>query len=878
MQSLPVDQRLKKRSKKNEIFVAILSKYGFNFQLMSDENNLKNEKKKNDPKNGESEVYDSSKIEKLEGLEGVRKRPDMYIGDTNERGLHHCVFEIVDNSIDEALAGHCSKITVSIHNDGSCSIEDNGRGIPVDIHPKYKIPALELVMTNLHAGGKFGKGAYQVSGGLHGVGAKCVNAVSEWFEVEVKRDNKVHKMEFSRGLTTSKMKIIGETKRTGTRIAFSPDPEIFLSTREFKFELLAKRLRELAFLNPGIEIVFIDERINKTETFIFKDGIAEYVTFLNENKNILHETPIKISGSAPSPNPDLDTDIVVDIALQYNDSYSDQIYAYANSIHNIEGGTHLSGFRTALTRVINNYAKQNNLIKDKDPNLSGDDSREGLTAVISVKVPEPRFEGQTKTKLSNGEVDGIVQKITGEELKYYFETQPQDAKRIIDKCLNAARAREAARKARETVRKGALSGGGLPGKLADCSSKDPSISELYIVEGDSAGGSAKQGRDRATQAILPIRGKLLNVEKARLDKVLGNNEIRSLITAVGTGIGEEGEGAFNVEKARYHKIILMTDADVDGAHIRTLLLTFLFRQLKGLIEAGYVYIAQPPLYKIKRKRREQYVDNDAQLNRILLELGSEDVTLKRLRDNTELPSESIDSVVEILSRLEMIGKGVSRYGCNLAHYLDQHDADSHALPRYLVRIRTGNSEDFKFLKGDEERSAFFENFDLNDEDSSGSIVKEVTNDEGQSVLQRISLHEIFESTEMSKLLVDLAQLGMDIKQFSPTESGRYHLIENKGDEKKENIIELHSIIELIDAIRKIGKRGLTIQRYKGLGEMNPKQLFETTMDPKTRKLLKVTIADAAFADATFTMLMGEDVPSRRAFIEDNALNVAHLDV
>ena len=845
---------------------------------MSDENNLKNEKQKNDPKNGESEVYDSSKIEKLEGLEGVRKRPDMYIGDTNERGLHHCVFEIVDNSIDEALAGHCSKITVSIHNDGSCSIEDNGRGIPVDMHPKYKIPALELVMTNLHAGGKFGKGAYQVSGGLHGVGAKCVNAVSEWFEVEVKRDNKVHKMEFSRGLTTSKMKIIGETKRTGTRIAFSPDPEIFVSTREFKFELLAKRLRELAFLNPGIEIVFIDERINKTETFIFKDGIAEYVTFLNENKNILHETPIKISGSAPSPNPDLDTDIVVDIALQYNDSYSDQIYAYANSIHNIEGGTHLSGFRTALTRVINNYAKQNNLIKDKDPNLSGDDSREGLTAVISVKVPEPRFEGQTKTKLSNGEVDGIVQKITGEELKYYFETQPQDAKRIIDKCLNAARAREAARKARETVRKGALSGGGLPGKLADCSSKDPSISELYIVEGDSAGGSAKQGRDRATQAILPIRGKLLNEKKARLDKVLGNNEIRSLITAVGTGIGEEGEGAFNVEKARYHKIILMTDADVDGAHIRTLLLTFLFRQLKGLIEAGYVYIAQPPLYKIKRKRREQYVDNDAQLNRILLELGSEDVTLKRLRDNTELSSESIDSVVEILSRLEMIGKGVSRYGCNLAHYLDQHDADSHALPRYLVRIRTGNSEDFKFLKGDEERSAFFENFDLNDEDSSGSIVKEVTNDEGQSVLQRISLHEIFESTEMSKLLVDLAQLGMDIKQFSPTESGRYHLIENKGDEKKENIIELHSIIELIDAIRKIGKRGLTIQRYKGLGEMNPKQLFETTMDPKTRKLLKVTIADAAFADATFTMLMGEDVPSRRAFIEDNALNVAHLDV
>ena len=844
---------------------------------MSEEKKINKKPQKNTSKVASTEAYDSSKIEKLEGLEGVRKRPDMYIGDTNERGLHHCVFEIVDNSIDEALAGHCSKIIVSIHNDGSCSIEDDGRGIPIDIHPKYNIPALELVMTNLHAGGKFGKGAYQVSGGLHGVGAKCVNAVSEWFEVEVKRENKVHKMEFSRGITTSKMKIIGDTKLTGTRIAFSPDPEIFINTREFKFELIAKRLRELAFLNPGIEICFVDERINKNENFIFKDGIAEYVTFLNENKNILHENPIKISGSASSPNTDIKTEIVVDIALQYNDSYSDQIYAYANSIHNIEGGTHLSGFRTALTRVINNYAKQNNLIKEKDPNLSGDDSREGLTAVISVKVPEPRFEGQTKTKLSNGEVDGIVQKITGEELKYYFETHPQDAKRIIDKCLNAARAREAARKARETVRKGALSGGGLPGKLADCSSKDPSISEIYIVEGDSAGGSAKQGRDRATQAILPIRGKLLNVEKARLDKVLGNNEIRSLITAVGTGIGEEGEGAFNVEKARYHKVILMTDADVDGAHIRTLLLTFLFRQLRGLIEAGYVYIAQPPLYKIKRKRREQYIDNDNQLNKILLELGSEDVTLKRLRDNTELPSNSIDKIVEILSRLEMVGKGVSRYGCGLAEYLDQHDIQSHALPRYLVRIRTGNSESFKFLQNDEERSKFYEEFALVDEDATGSFLREATNDEGLNVQQRISLHEIFESTEMSKLLKELASLGMDIKQFTPSEVARYHLIENKGDEKKENILELCSIIELIDSIRKIGKRGLTIQRYKGLGEMNPKQLYETTMDPKTRKLLQVNIADAAFADATFTMLMGEDVPSRRAFIEDNALNVAHLD-
>lgn len=829
-------------------------------------------------KTADKDVYDSSKIQKLEGLEGVRKRPDMYIGDTNERGLHHCVFEIVDNSIDEALAGHCSKITVSIHNDGSCSIEDDGRGIPVDIHPKYKIPALELVMTNLHAGGKFGKGAYQVSGGLHGVGAKCVNAVSEWFEVEVRRDGKVHKMEFSRGLTTQKMKVIGETNRNGTRIAFLPDPQIFLTTREFNFELLSKRLRELAFLNPGIQITFNDERDNKIENFLFKEGIAEYVTFLNENKNILHEAPISFHGEAPTPNPDLEANIVVDIAFQYNDGYSDQIYAYANSIHNIEGGTHLSGFRTALTRVVNNYAKQNGLLKDKDPSLSGDDAREGLTAVISVKVPEPRFEGQTKTKLSNGEVDGIVQKITGEELKYHFETNPQVAKKLIEKCLNAARAREAARKARETVRKGALSSGGLPGKLADCSSKDPSVSELYIVEGDSAGGSAKQGRDRATQAILPIRGKLLNVEKARLDKVLNNNEIRTLITAVGTGIGDhEGDGAFDAEKARYHKIILMTDADVDGAHIRTLLLTFLFRQMRGLIESGYVYIAQPPLYKIKRKRREQYIDNDPQLNRILLELGSEDVTLIRTRDGRQLSGTQIDELVEALSRLEVVGRGVTRYGCDFASYLDQHDADNYNLPRYVARIRTGNEEKFRFLKNDDERAAFHAEFELTDANVGDTVVREIQNEEDIKTQQRISLHEIFESTEMTKLLRDLAEAGIDTHQFTQTEDPRYNLVENLGDPKKEERIELHSIIELVDNIRAIGRRGLSIQRYKGLGEMNPKQLFETTMDPETRRLLKVNIADAAAADNTFSMLMGEDVPSRRAFIEDNALNVSHLD-
>jgi DNA gyrase subunit B len=826
-------------------------------------------KKKSSP-----EAYDASKIEKLEGLEGVRKRPDMYIGDTNERGLHHCVFEIVDNSIDEALAGHCSNVKVSLHSDGSISVEDDGRGIPVDMHAKHKMPALELVMTNLHAGGKFGKGAYQVSGGLHGVGAKCVNAVSEWFEVEVSRENKVHHMAFSRGKTTEKMSIIGKTKKTGTKISWLPDPEIFLTTREFKYDLLAKRLRELAFLNPGIEISLEDQRSNRQENFLFKDGIAEYVTFLNRGKTTVHPKPIAFTGEAPA-NEKADVNIVVDIALQYNDSYNDQIYAYANSIHNIEGGTHLSGFRTALTRVINTYAKQNNLVKEKDPNISGDDVREGLTAVISVKVPEPRFEGQTKTKLSNGEVDGIVQRIVGEKLKYEFETTPALAKKIIDKALNAARARDAARKARETVRKSVMSTGGLPGKLADCSEKDPTLCEIFIVEGDSAGGSAKQGRDRRYQAILPIRGKLINVEKARIDKVLNNNEIRTIITAMGTGIGDhEGDGAFDAEKARYHRVIIMCDADVDGAHISTLLLTFLYRQMRGLIENGYVYLAQPPLYKIKRKRREQYVDNDEQLNRILLELGAEDVTLVRLRDNHEFPSAKVDRIVESLARLELLGNGVTRFGCQLDTFLDQHDGEQ--LPKYLVRIRTGNEEQFRFLKNEDERIAFIAEEGI--EDAFAEVIIRQAEHNGRTVNQRLSIHEIFEATAMTKVLKEHTKLGLEVQTWTPGEEARYHLVENLGNPEKENRIELDSILDLLPKIRELGRRGLNIQRYKGLGEMNPKQLYETTMNPETRRLLRINIEDAAKAEQTFTMLMGDDVPSRRAFIEDNALNTSNLDV
>ncbi len=822
------------------------------------------------------EVYDASKIEKLEGLEGVRKRPDMYIGDTNERGLHHCVFEIVDNSIDEALAGHCKNIKVSLHSDGSISVEDDGRGIPVDMHAKHKMPALELVMTNLHAGGKFGKGAYQVSGGLHGVGAKCVNAVSEWFEVEVSRDEKVHHMAFSRGKTTEKMSIIGKTRKTGTKISWLPDPEIFLTTRDFKYDLLAKRLRELAFLNPGIEITLEDQRSNRKESFHFKDGIAEYVSFLNRGKTVVHPKAISFSGEAPANDADLDgARIIVDIALQYNDSYNDQIYAYANSIHNIEGGTHLSGFRTALTRVINTYAKQNNIVKDKDPNISGDDVREGLTAVISVKVPEPRFEGQTKTKLSNGEVDGIVQRIVGEKLKYEFETTPALAKRIIEKALNAARARDAARKARETVRKSVMTTGGLPGKLADCSEKDPTLCEIFIVEGDSAGGSAKQGRDRRYQAILPIRGKLINVEKARIDKVLNNNEIRTIITAMGTGIGDhEGDGAFDAQKARYHRVIIMCDADVDGAHISTLLLTFLYRQMRGLIENGYVYLAQPPLYKIKRKRREQYVDNDEQLNRILLELGAEDVTLIRLRDEHKFPSAKVDRIVESLARLEQLGNGVTRYGCALETFLDQHDGEQ--LPKYLVRTRTGNDETFRFLKNEEERVHFIAEEGI--EDAFAEVIIRQVEYNGRTVNQRLSIHEIFEAGAMSKVLKEHSQLGLSVQTWSPGEEARYHLVENLGNPDKENRIELKSIVELLPKIRELGRRGLSIQRYKGLGEMNPKQLYETTMNPETRRLLRINIEDAAKAEQTFTMLMGDDVPSRRAFIEDNALNTSNLDI
>ena len=821
--------------------------------------------------------YDASKIDKLEGLEAVRKRPGMYIGDPDERGLHHCVFEVLDNSIDEHLAGYCSKIEVSIHVDGSASIRDNGRGIPVDTHPKFKMPAVELVLTNLHAGGKFGQGAYKYSGGLHGVGAKCVNALSDWFKVEVSRDNSVYFMEFERGKTVQKLSVIGKSSSTGTLITFKPDATIFTITTEFKFEILANRLRELAFLNPGLIITLADERENeKSERFFYKDGIEEFVRQLGRNKQLVHPNPISLSGHRLIQVEGKDEEAYVDCVVQYNDTYNSQILCFANSIPNADGGTHLTGFRTALTRAINQYARANNILKEKDPNVSGDDVREGLVCVLSVKLPNPRFESQTKVKLVNTEIEGVVSSIVYEGLMEIFDGNPAVAKRVIEKSLMAARAREAAKKARETVRKSAMTGGGLPGKLADCSDRNPENTELYIVEGDSAGGSAKQGRDRKFQAILPIRGKLINVEKARLDRVLQNNEIRTMITAVGTGIGTgDGEGSFNPDKLRYHKVIIMTDADVDGSHIRTLLLTFFYRHMTDLISRGYVYIAQPPLYQISRRRHMEYVPDDAALSKILIRLGSSEVKLKNLADDTLLEAEQLTEILALLSSLDKFANAIRRHGGDFADYLEHRSDDGH-LPKHFVKIRAGNEEFTHYFKAEEELAKFGEeNVDLGlfGGDQSEYLENEKPKDRMTRRARHIELHE---SKAIEKLLGQLTEKGLNVEHYSAQDKPLYELIEGEGE--KQQIKPLFSIAEILDSIKEVGQRGLEIKRFKGLGEMNPKQLFETTMDPGTRKLLKVDLTDAVEAEEMFTKLMGDEVEPRRQFIEDNALNVRNLDV
>jgi DNA gyrase subunit B len=836
---------------------------------------MTNETPDNPPENAAAasaqviEKYDASKIDKLEGLEAVRKRPGMYIGDPDERGLHHCVYEVLDNSIDEHLAGHCRHIQVTVHVDGSCSIRDDGRGIPVDIHPKWGIPAVELVLTNLHAGGKFGQGAYKYSGGLHGVGAKCVNALSEWFRVEVSRDGAVYSMEFARGQTTQKLKVIGKSKHTGTLITFKADAEIFTITTEFKFDILANRLRELAFLNSGVEITLVDEREeNKRETFLYKLGIEEFVRQLGRNKQILHPLPIVLSCQKD--------EVFVDCVMQYNDSYNDQILCFANSIPNTDGGTHLTGFRAALTRAVNQYARQNSLLKEKDPAISGDDVREGLVAVVSVKLPNPRFESQTKVKLVNTEIEGVVSSVVYEGLMNFFDANPAVSKKVIEKSLLAARAREAARKARETVRKGALTGGGLPGKLADCSDRDPVNCEVYIVEGDSAGGSAKQGRDRRFQAILPIRGKLINVEKERLDKVLQNTEIRTMITAVGTGIGDgEGEGAFNLEKLRYHKIIIMTDADVDGSHIRTLLLTFFYRQMPQLVRNGYVYIAQPPLYQIARKKRVEYVDDDAQLNRILIQLGVEEVRLRNLADDSEVPPAQLLEILELLETLDKYARALRRHGGDFGTYVERRSTETHELPRHLVKVREGNDEQVLYFHAEEELQAFGEaNPDLG---LFGTVEAEVAGEKPRAGQSRRAIHvELHESKAVTELLTLLARKGLSVDHYSAQDTPLFELVEGEGDREVRKA--LFSIPEILSGIKDVGRRGIQIKRFKGLGEMNPKELYETTMNPARRKLLRVELSDPVEAEDMFTRLMGEEVQPRRQFIEDNALNVRNLDI
>jgi len=820
------------------------------------------------------EKYDASKIDKLEGLEAVRKRPGMYIGDPDVHGLHHCVFEVLDNSIDEHLAGFCNHITIAIHVDGSVSIRDDGRGIPVDNHPKFNIPAVELVLTNLHAGGKFGQGAYKYSGGLHGVGAKCVNALSEWFKVEVSRDGEVHTMEFERGKTTRKLEVIGKTKSTGTLVTFKPDAQIFTITTEFQFNMLATRLRELAFLNPGVEINLIDDREDdKSETFFYRDGIVQFVRQLGKNKSVVHANPIVIANKTG--------DVFVDVVIQYNDSYNDQILCYANSIPNADGGTHLTGFRGALTRAINQHAKNNNLLKDKDPNLSGDDVREGLVAVVSLRLLDPRFNSQTKGKLVNTEIEGVTSKATYDGLMHYFDTNPSVAKKIIEKGLTAARAREAARKARETVRKSAMTGGGLPGKLADCSDRDPANTELYIVEGDSAGGSAKQGRDRKFQAILPLRGKLINVEKARLIKVLENKEIRTMITAVGTGIGDgDGEGAFDLSKLRYHKVIIMTDADVDGSHIRTLLLTFFYRQMPELLKQGYMYIAQPPLYQISRKKRVEYVQDDNALNKILVRLGAEDVTLKLVGKKKTLNTKQLGEILDLLETLDKYARSIRRHGGDFNEYIEQRKK-SGELPTHLVKVRDGNDEAVHYFHSDTDLAKFAKkNTDLNlfederaeeAEEASGTAKAAAKN--GNT--RRGTHVELHESKPVQELLGQLSGKGLPVEHYATQDKPLFELIE--GD-REERVHPLFPVSEILATVKEIGRRGIQLKRFKGLGEMNPKELFDTTMNPETRKLLRIEITDAVEAEDMFTKLMGDEVPPRRQFIEDNALNVRNLDI
>jgi len=801
----------------------------------------------------EKKAYDATNIQVLEGTEAVRRRPAMYIGDTSTRGLHHLVYEVVDNSVDEALAGFCRSISVVIRHNNSVSVVDDGRGIPVDIHKTEKKPAVEVALTKLHAGGKFDHRVYKVSGGLHGVGVSVVNALSDWLEVEIKRDGKIYHQRYERGKTASKLTTIGKSPAHGTKITFKPDKTIF-SKIEFSYDILSQRLRELAFLNKGLKIKLQDERSDKEATFEFAGGIIQFVEHLSKNKTPLHKKVIHFQKS--------EGEVIIEAALQYNDGYAENIFSFANNINTVEGGTHLSGFKSALTRAVNQYAKSKNLIKGEIP-ISGDDTREGLTAVISVKIPNPQFEGQTKTKLGNSEVDGIMASASLEALSTYFEENPSVANKVVDKVIVASRAREAARKARElTRRKGALEGAGLPGKLADCSERDPSLCELYVVEGDSAGGSAKQGRDRRFQAILPIKGKILNVEKARLDKILSNDEIRTIITALGTGVGEE----FDIGKLRYHKLVLMADADIDGSHIRTLLLTLLYRQMPKLIEEGYVYIAQPPLYKIKRGQREEYIQTEQQMNELLLELGREGHKFIHLKEKKTFTDSQFKELLQLLVELEKIGKNLGKKGVDFSKYLTFMHPKTKKLPIYRVKVEGGT------------------HFAYSDKELAGLTEKKDTE---QDVL------ELFEAQEVEQIISKIAKMKLDISTYSSESLARNEIAKKGKGKKKEKEKkakpcyritnekedkDLFALKDVLVYIQENASKGMHIQRYKGLGEMNPHQLWDTTMDPEKRTVLKVTLEDAVATDKMFTVLMGDQVEPRREFIENYAHQVKNLDV
>jgi DNA gyrase subunit B len=787
--------------------------------------------------------YGAGQIQVLEGLEAVRKRPSMYIGSTDARGLHHLVYEVVDNSIDEALAGFCTNIEVTIRPDHSVKVVDNGRGIPVEVIPKYQKSALEIVLTMLHAGGKFDNNAYKVSGGLHGVGVSAVNALSEWLEAEVRRDGKLYKQRYECGKPVTPVTKIGDSTESGTTITFKPDKTIF-ETLEYDIETLENRLRELAFLNKGVKITLKEEFTQKEQVFQYEGGIVSFVEFLNKNKTMLHAKPIYFQKQKDTT--------VVEIAMQYNDGYTENVYAFANNIHTHEGGTHLVGFKAALTKVSNDYAKSKNFLKGDDK-LSGDDVREGLTAIINVKLQNPQFEGQTKTKLGNSDIKGIVETLVSEGLSEFLEENPAAAKTILLKALEAAEAREAARKARElTRRKSALEISALPGKLADCSEKDPALSEIYIVEGDSAGGSAKQGRNRKFQAILPLRGKILNVEKARLTKILKNEEIRALITAIGAGIGDGEE--FDILKTRYHKIVIMTDADVDGSHIRTLLLTLLYRYMRPLIESGYIYIAQPPLFKVKKGKAETYVYNEDELEKWFSKSTLDNITLFSKSDGKKYTKDELSNFLNQLIKYKNYYEKYQKQG--LPAELINAFIKSNTIRGETTTLKIGNLVDqiYSIIPNAEVKT---KPKSINNE-----IITYEVKGEFDGKARSFQIDEKFE---------ELYEINLKVESMGKPP----YIIVESDSTKEQNI---NSSFELAVFLSEYGRKGITMQRYKGLGEMNPQQLWDTTMNPETRTMLKVALEDAIKADEIFTILMGDKVEPRREFIEKHAKDVRNLDV